>query len=370
MVSDVLIFGAGSYARKLAKAFQAEGHTVHAFLSSRPAVTDQVDGIPWYGLDAVPGTLRDAGPVACGVFNRGDDYLSIATILNNNGFDQILWPWNYYPTLHRQLGWSYWMDAEPRDLGAWQQDADYQQVINLLADEQSREIIERIIAFRCGSDLPFSAYKSEEQQYFNHLTLQALPSDRPITYLDVGAYNGDTLQNLCTKAVVGTAILLEPDPCNFSQLIETATKLSHSHPQLQPIALPMGAGSEYGCISIAANGEASSLHATDQASSGESHAVTVIPLDHMLPASHVDFVKIDVEGHDREAINGMQNLLRRSMPVVAVSLYHRPRDFVDLTLYLKLILSDLTYRFYVRQHLYNSFETVLYAIPCRSLAPA
>ena len=138
----------------------------------------------------------------------------------------------------------------------------------------------------------------------------------------------------------------------------------------QPIALPMGAGSEYGSISIAANGESSSLHATDQASSVETYAVTVIPLDHMLPASHVDFVKIDVEGHDREAINGMQNLLRRSMPVVAVSLYHRPRDFVDLTLHLKLILGELPYTFYVRQHLYNSFETVLYAIPCRSLAPA
>jgi FkbM family methyltransferase len=363
MVSDVLIFGAGSYARKLAKAFRAKGHTVHAFLSSHPAVHKHLDGIPWYGLDAVPETLQDAGPVACGVFNRSDDYQGLKNILHDYGFDQILWPWNYYPTLHRQLGWCYWMDAEPRDLLAWQQDTDYQTFVNLLADEQSRVIIERIIAFRFGLDLPFSAYKSVEPQYFNHLTLQALPTDRPISYLDVGAYNGDTLENLCAKAAVGTAILLEPDPCNFSQLIETASRLTQFYPQLQPSVLPMGAGSEYGFISMAVNGEASSLHASDQELAAESYTVTVIPIDHIMPALHIDFVKIDVEGHDREVIKGMQELLRRSMPVIVVSLYHRPRDLVDLSLYLRLVLRDLPYKFHVRQHLYNSYETVLYAIP-------
>ena len=363
MASDVLIFGAGSYARKLAKAFRAEGIAVHAMLTSRPVLTARIDGIPCYGLDDFPKELKNIGPIVCGVFNRGDDYQELADILNNNHFEHILWPWDYYPKLHRQLGWSYWMDAEPRDLAAWKQDKDYQHLINLLADDKSRRIIERIISFRFGSDLSFSAYKSEEQQYFNHLTLQVLPTDRPISYLDVGAYDGDTLRNLCNKASVGTAILLEPDPLNFGKLFETTNKLVHSYPLLQPIALPIGAGSEYGYISLSANGEASSLHANDQASSGSAYDVTVMPIDQILPALHVDFVKIDVEGHDREAIKGMQNLLRRSMPVIAVSIYHRPRDFVDLTLYLDVVLEGLPYKFYVRQHLYNSFETVLYAIP-------
>ena len=119
MVSDVLIFGAGSYARKLATAFRAEGITVHAILTSRPTTQARLDGIPCYGLDAVPKELRDIGPVACGVFNRADDYQELANILNNNHFDHILWPWDYYPKLHLQLGWCYWMDAEPRDLATW-----------------------------------------------------------------------------------------------------------------------------------------------------------------------------------------------------------------------------------------------------------
>jgi FkbM family methyltransferase len=366
IATDLLIFGAGSYARKLAKAFQAEGHQIHAFVSSRAPTADRIDGIPCFSFSTLPLELREAGPIACGVFNRGDAYQGLADSLHDHGFTEILWPWHYYPELHQQLGWCYWMDAEPHDLKHWQQDPDYQQVIQLLADDESRKIIERIIAFRCGADLAFSAFKSEEQQYFNQLTLQALPKDRPISYLDIGAYSGDTLEHLCAKATVGTAILLEPDPCNFSQLIENAKRLTTRYPLLRPIALPLGAGSEYQCIVLEASGEASSLHAPQgQSETEDVYTVTVNPIDHMMPTGEVDLVKIDVEGHDREAIRGMRELLQRSKPVVAVSLYHRPRDIVELTLFLKQALGDASYRFYVRQHLYNSFETVLYAIPAR-----
>ena len=82
----------------------------------------------------------------------------------------------------------------------------------LLHDDESRFIIERIIAFRSGSDLAFSAFKSEEEQYFNYLTLEALPSERPISYLDIGAYNGDTLEQLCAKARIGRPSFLSPIP--------------------------------------------------------------------------------------------------------------------------------------------------------------
>lgn len=364
--SNLLIFGAGSYARKLAKAFQAEGYKIHAFVSSRTPASDCIDELPCYSLSTLPSALRSIDSIVCGVFNRSDAYLGLSAIMNDHGFNDIIWPWNYYPKLHRQLGWSYWMDSQPRNLQSWQLDEGYQDVIKLLADDESRTIINRIIAFRCGSDLEFSAFKSDEQQYFNHLTLNALPSDRPINYLDVGAFSGDTLEHLCSKASVGTAILFEPDPINFGHLVATIKKLTCKYRHLQPIALPLGAGSEYGCIVLEASGEASSLHAQGQTGSEHIYTVTVNSLDHMMPSVEVDLVKIDVEGHDREAILGMQAMLNRAKPVVAVSLYHRPRDIVDLTLFLRQTLSDLPYKFYVRQHLYNSFETVLYAIPDRS----
>jgi FkbM family methyltransferase len=360
---DLLVFGAGGHARKLARAFQAERHQVHAFVSSRPANTDEIDGIPVHSFASLPAELRNLGTIACGVFNRGDAYQGLSEILNENGFDQILWPWDYYPALHRQLGWCYWLDSEPRNLQHWQKDPSFQELMELLADDESRLIVQRIIAFRSGSDMAFSAFKSEEPQYFNHLTLQALPIDRPISYLDIGAYNGDTLEHLCAKAIVGTAILFEPDPANFRALTQNTRRLVNQYPQLRPFALPLGAGSHYGYVSLEAGGEASSLHLRSPIQLGEVTTVTVTPLDDILPTECVDFIKIDVEGHDRDAIQGMLGVLRRSRPVVAVSLYHRPHDFVDLTIALRQALQGMSYSFYIRQHLYNSFETVLYAIP-------
>jgi FkbM family methyltransferase len=344
IASDLLIFGAGSHARKLAKAFQAEGHKIHAFVSSRPPSADQIDSIPCHSFSSLPPALRVIGPIACGVFNRGDAYQGLSDLLVANGFGEIIWPWNYYPELSKQLGWCYWLDSEPRDLHRWQQESDYQEVMNLLDDDESRIVIERIVAFRSGADLAFSDFKSKEQQYFNHLTLEALPSDRPISYLEIGAYNGDTLEHLCTKALVGSAILFEPDPCNFSQLSKNIGRFTHRYPELRPLALPLGAGSEFGCIVLEAGGEASSLHSQVHAESANLHTVTVIPLDDIMPAGRVDLVKIDVEGHDREAIRGMQGILQSSRPVVAVSLYHRPRDFVDLTLFLSQVLQGMNYK--------------------------
>ncbi|MFM8275919.1 MAG: FkbM family methyltransferase [Cyanobium sp.] len=360
---DCLIFGAGGHARKLAKALQAEGHQVHAFVTSRPASTDELDGIPIHSFASLPDQLHTIGPIACGVFNRGDDYQGLSEMLINNGFDKILWPWDYYPALHQQLGWCYWLDPEPRDLQRWQKDPRFQELMKLLADDESRLIIQRMIAFRSGSDLAFSAFKSSELQYFNHLTLRSLPRNRPISYLDVGAYNGDTLEHLCAKAMVGTAILLEPDPSNFRALTQNTRKLAGQYPQLRPLVLPLGAGSQSGYASLEVGGEASSLHIQSQGQTTDAYTVTVTPLDDILPVEHIDFIKIDVEGHDRDAIQGMLGILDRSRPVIAVSLYHRPHDFAELTIEISQVLKEAPYSFYVRQHLYNSFETVLYAVP-------
>ena len=98
------------------------------------------------------------------------------------------------------------------------------------------------------------------------------------------------------------AILLEPDPCNFRQLSNNIGRLTNKYQDLRPLALPIGAGSEYGCINLEAGGEASSLHSQAYAESANLHAVTVTPLDDIMPGGFVDFVKIDVEGHDREAL--------------------------------------------------------------------
>jgi FkbM family methyltransferase len=58
----------------------------------------------------------------------------------------------------------------------------------------------------------------------------------------------------------------------------------------------------------------------------DSQAVDVSPLDAVIGIDadvHVDFIKIDVEGHEISVIRGAHNLLRRDAPVVAIELLNK-----------------------------------------------
>ena len=79
----------------------------------------------------------------------------------------------------------------------------------------------------------------------------------------------------------------------------------------------------------------------------------------------VDFIKLDVEGAEKKALDGAKQLIVRSRPVLAISLYHQPQDLWELPLFLSTICEN--YKFYIRQHYANSFDSVLYAVPKESV---
>jgi hypothetical protein len=79
--------------------------------------------------------------------------------------------------------------------------------------------------------------------------------------------------------------------------------------------------------------------------------------DHTIP--RVDFIKMDIEGSELEALQGAQQTLREFAPRLAISLYHRPEDFVSIPLWLDSL--GCGYRFYLDHYSIHHEETVLYA---------
>ena len=88
-------------------------------------------------------------------------------------------------------------------------------------------------------------------------------------------------------------------------------------------------------------------------------------LDQIVPQASVDFIKLDVEGAEALVLQGARRIIERSRPVLAISLYHNPADIWELPELLFGLCQD--YKFYIRQHCFNSFESVLYAVPCQDL---
>lgn len=75
----------------------------------------------------------------------------------------------------------------------------------------------------------------------------------------------------------------------------------------------------------------------------------------------VDFIKMDVEGAELEALRGAESSIRQYRPKLAISLYHKPEDIETIPRYLAGL--NLGYRFYLDHHTIYNNETVLFAVP-------
>ncbi len=97
-----------------------------------------------------------------------------------------------------------------------------------------------------------------------------------------------------------------------------------------------------------------------QTSEGAVLKVPVTSLDEALTDTKVTFIKLDIEGAEKMALMGAENIIRREKPKMAVCVYHKKEDIWELP---KLLLEYRPdYKFYLRHYWFNACETVLYAI--------
>ncbi len=77
--------------------------------------------------------------------------------------------------------------------------------------------------------------------------------------------------------------------------------------------------------------------------------------------TRVDYIKMDIEGGEMRALQGMLKTIGRFRPKLAIAIYHEPSHFFDIP---EMLMKNLSYyRFYIRHYSYSRFETLIYAIP-------
>jgi len=74
----------------------------------------------------------------------------------------------------------------------------------------------------------------------------------------------------------------------------------------------------------------------------------------------IDFIKMDIEGAELQALKGAERTLIGCKPKLAIALYHRIDDFWEIPQYLDSL--KLGYRFYIRHFTIYSEETMLFAV--------
>jgi len=75
----------------------------------------------------------------------------------------------------------------------------------------------------------------------------------------------------------------------------------------------------------------------------------------------VDFIKMDIEGAEQDAIEGAKNTIVKYTPILAICIYHKAEDWYKIPQ--KVLEINNNYKIYIRHYMEGIFETVMYFIP-------
>jgi FkbM family methyltransferase len=102
------------------------------------------------------------------------------------------------------------------------------------------------------------------------------------------------------------------------------------------------------------------LRQTQSASApAQTTTLSIDDLVHQQSLPKVDFIKMDIEGAELNALKGAEQSLRAFRPSLAISVYHRDDDWVTIPDYLDSL--DLGYEFFLDHFTIYESETVLFA---------
>ena len=218
----------------------------------------------------------------------------------------------------------------------------------LLEDEKSRNVFEDIIRFQYSGDLKYlDSCTTDKDEAFKNILKLTDEED----YLDLGAYNGDTIDEFLgyTDSRYRSITALEPNLKSFKKLQEHCADMERVN------LWQLGSFNENRVINF--NTKSGRNCAIDS----EGTPVHVARVDTILCGKKITYAKLDVEGAERETFEGMENTIRLFKPKLNIAAYHRSEDLFALILQLKTLNPD--YKFYLRHHPYiPHWDTNIYAV--------
>lgn len=318
------------------------------------AVVDNLrDGQSLYGLpvigDAALSQLLTKTPDAVGVICAGSEKPA--------KHFQAIWgahpgPLLFYFEVMPKLGQTFSGNAMFTALQAFS-DRDEVAAIHrlgqeLFTDTESLRTLSALLAYRLTWDAAAldGIVRPHDQIYLDNALC---PPSRDDVLVDGGAYDGDTVRAFfghlggpCRQVHA-----FELDPENFAALSEAfaATPLVTCH--------AAGLRSQADTVRFSATGAMGSRIDADGGIE-----VPVVALD-ALNLGEVTFVKLDIEGAEGPALEGMRRTIETYRPKLAISAYHTSDDLLRLSALVRDMRPD--YRFELRHYSGMIWDTLLYA---------
>ncbi len=229
------------------------------------------------------------------------------------------------------------------------------EVYDLLADQTSKAVFEGVLRYKLSGDiLTLRRTETPRSEVFETI----FRFGERETFLDLGAYNGDTVQEFVsqTGGRYERIIAVEPDKKNYSKLLTATADLPNVRCE------NVGVWNEPGTLFFSGGGgRAGCIIPEEETDTAKRYHIPVDAIDNLVGDENVTYIKMDVEGAETEALSGGKETIRRCHPRLAISAYHRTHDFLTLVQTLHDI--DPTYKIYLRHHPYiPAWETNIYAV--------
>jgi FkbM family methyltransferase len=294
--------------------------------------------------------------VIIGICNLNVDISVIEKSLLNHKVQRFINPVQFCIMLERSnIEFSnYWLTS---DLQIYETNyAKIREFRSILEDEDSRLEYDGILSYRITGDT--ASLRKPRGLHKQYLAADLGTPPKNMRILELGAFQGeDLIRFIDNSYVISCGILLEPDMKNFQNLIREIRNRNIQN----VIPLPVGAWDETTTMRFESNGKSGS-----RISSDGDDLITVIRPDDIFYDLDFNYIKMDIEGNELEALKGLKRIITVHAPHLAISVYHKPMDLWEIGLFLHKNFPD-RYKFYLRTYGYQSFDSVLHAIPINKL---
>ena len=233
----------------------------------------------------------------------------------------------------------------------------FEKSYQLLEDEESRNVFCGVLNSVLTGDLSYyEEVMTSTQQYF---LKNLIPKLENHIFVDIGAYNGDTIEQFLefTDGKYERIYAFEPIHSSAELIKENLKGLPNF--ELYEVA----ASNKKDKCAYYCNDYGELTMATTIQSQGANDDIQYFytdTIDKVINGKRVTFMKMDIEGSELEALQGASETIKTNHPYLAICVYHKKEDFIDIIQYIKQLVPD--YKLYLRHHSITPSDTVLYCI--------
>lgn len=194
--------------------------------------------------------------------------------------------------------------------------------------------------------------QKKDEQYFDPEIIHFQPQGE--IFVDGGSYDFETSEILMSKTGVNRIYAFEPDPINAARVRERIA----AYKETEIMFHEKGLWDKEETVAFDASGK-DAARIMDIAAEDRDSRIRTAALDDVTEQD-ATFIKLDIEGAELKALQGARKTIQKNRPKLAICVYHKPEDMLELTEYVRALVPE--YRFYLRHYSNFHFDTILYAV--------